>query len=47
MLSRFPTILLLVGLASATISKEYRLACQAVEAAISNASKVYYQGERE
>ena len=47
MLTRFPTILVLAGMASATISNQYRLACQAVEAAISNASGVYYPGERE
>ena len=45
LLSRFLTISVLAGLASATADKEYRSACKAVEAAISNASKVYYPGE--
>ena len=44
-LNRFLAIFALVGLAFATVDDEYRPACQAVEAAISNASKVYYSGE--
>ena len=45
MLTRFAAILALVGLAFATAGKDYRQACQAVGAVISNASKVYYPGE--
>lgn len=44
-LGRFLTKFSLVGLAFATIYEEYLPACRAVEAAISNASKVYYPGE--
>ena len=46
-LSRFLTIFPLAGLAFAIISEKYRPACRAVEAVISNASKVYYPGEYE
>ena len=44
-LSRFLTILPPATLAFATIGEGYRPACQRVEAAISNASEVYYPGE--
>jgi len=44
MFSRLLTIPALAGLALA-IGEEYRPACEAVEVAISNASKVYYPGE--
>ena len=37
----------LVGLALAITGEEHRPACEAVEAAISDMSKVYYPGERE
>jgi hypothetical protein len=47
LLSRFLTVSTFAGLAFATIDKEYRPACKAVEAAISNASGVYYPGECE
>lgn len=47
MLSRFLTISALAGLTFATTGKEYLLACKVVEVAISNASHVYYPGERE
>ena len=46
-LSRFLTIFPLAGLAFATVREEYLPACHAVEAAISNASNVYYSGEYE
>jgi len=45
MLSRLLTISALAGLAFSTIGDEYRQACKAVEAAISNSSNVYYSGE--
>jgi len=45
MLNRLLTILAFTGLGSATITNGYRQACKAVEAAISNASEVYYPGE--
>jgi len=45
MLSRLLTVLALTGLGFAAIDDEYRSACKAVEAAISNASNVYYPGE--
>ena len=41
----FDQLLTLWALAFSTIGNEYRLACKAVEAAISDASKVYYPGE--
>ena len=41
----FEQILTLTALAFSTIGNEYRLACKAVEAAISDVSKVYYPGE--
>ena len=44
MVSHLLTILALTGLGSATIGNEYRLACKAVEVAISHASEVYYPG---
>jgi len=47
MLNRFVTILALTGLAFATAGSKYRLACEAVDAAISEASEVYYPGEYE
>ena len=46
-LSRLLTILPLAGLTFFTTGNNYLSACQAVEAAISNASKVYYPGEHE
>lgn len=45
MLSSLLTISALAGLGFATTSNEYRLACKAVEAAISNMSNVYYPGD--
>jgi len=45
MLSRLLAIPALTVLAFSTIGDEYRLACKAVESAISNASNVYYPGE--
>jgi len=45
MLNRLLTISALAGLAFFTIADQYRPACEAVEAAISNASSVYYPGE--
>lgn len=39
------TFLALAGLAFAITNEQYRPACEAVEAVISNASKVYYPGE--
>ena len=45
MLSCLLTISVFAGLALSTIADEYRPACEAVEAAISNASSVYYPGE--
>ena len=44
-LSRFLTFFSLATLAFATAGNDYRSACQAVKAAISNASEVYYPGE--
>ena len=46
-LGRILAIFPLIGLAFAIICEGYLPACRAVEAAISNASKVYYLGERE
>jgi len=45
MFNRLLTISALVGLVLAAIGEEYRPACEAIEAVISNASKVYYPGE--
>jgi len=45
--SRFLTIFPLAGLAFATIGEDYLPTCREVEAAISNASNVYYPGEYE
>jgi len=45
MLGRLLKISALTGLAFSTIDDEYRQACKAVEAAISNTSDVYYPGE--
>jgi len=45
MLTGVLTVLALTGLGLAAIGDEFRLACKAVEAAISNASDVYYPGE--
>jgi len=45
MLGHLLTISALAGLAFSTIADEYHPACKAVEAAISNASSVYYPGE--
>ena len=45
--SRFLTILVLAGLAFVTADGNYLSACQAVKAAMSNASNVYYPGECE
>ena len=45
MLNRFFAILLLVGLAFATADEGYLPACRAVEAAISDASNIYYPGQ--
>jgi len=47
MLSRLLAISALTGLGFNTIGNEYRQACKTVEAAISNASKVYYPGEHD
>ena len=47
MFSRFLTISPLVGLVFATIGEGYLPACREVEAAISNASNIYYPGEHE
>jgi len=47
MLNRFFAILPLVGLAFATADEGYLPACRAIEAAISNASDVYYPGQFE
>ena len=44
-LSRFLAVSAFVGLASAAPNSTFRAACQAVEAAISTASDVYYWGE--
>ncbi|KAF9648818.1 FAD-binding domain-containing protein [Thelephora ganbajun] len=44
-LSSFLTISVLAALAFAATGDEYRAACEAVEAAISNTSKVYYPGD--
>lgn len=44
MLCSFLTISALAGLGFATTDNEYRPACEAVEAAISHASNVYYPG---
>ena len=46
-LGRFLAVSAYAGLAFASTSDTYRLACQAVEVAISNASNVYYPGECE
>lgn len=43
--NRVLTFSALAGLVLATIGEEYRPACEAVEAAILNASRVYYPGE--
>jgi len=45
MLNHLLTILALTGLGSATIRDKYRPACKTVEAAISDASGIYYPGE--
>jgi len=45
MLSYLLTILALTGLRFPPVSNKYRQACKTVEAAMSNASKVYYPGE--
>jgi len=45
MLSRLLTISTLIGLALSAVGDEYHQACRAVEAAMSNASDVYYPGE--
>ena len=45
MFNRLLTISALAGLVLTTICEEYRPACEAIEAAISNASKVYYPGK--
>jgi len=45
MLSCLLTISVFTGLAFSTIADEYRPACEAAEAAIFNASSVYYPGE--
>jgi len=45
MLGCLLTISALTGLAFSAVGDEYRQACKAVEAAISNASEVYYPGE--
>ena len=45
MFIRLLTILALAGLTLAAIGQEYRPVCEAIEVAISNASKVYYLGE--
>jgi len=45
MLNYLLTVLALTGQRPVTIGNEYRLACKAVEVAISNASNVYYPGE--
>ena len=37
----------MTGLASTVVANEYRPACEAVKAAISSASDVYYPGECE
>jgi len=47
MLNCLLTILALTGLGSATAGIEYRPACEAVEVAISHASRVYYPGEND
>ena len=47
MLSRLLTIFALTGLGSAATGNQYRQACDAVKAAISNASNVYYPGEHD
>jgi len=47
MLDRFLTILALTGLAFITAGNEYLSTCEAIDAAISDASKVYYPGECE
>ena len=46
-LNRFLTLSALAGLALATNDKKCILACKAVEATISDASKIYYPGECE
>ena len=45
MLSHFLVVSAFVGLVSTTPNSKYRAACQAVEAAISTASDVYYPGK--
>jgi len=45
MFSRLLTISMLIGLALSAVDDEYHQACRAVEAAMSNASDVYYPGE--
>jgi len=47
MVNRLVTILALTGLAFAAADSENRSACEAVDAAISEASEVYYPGEYE
>ena len=45
MLSHFLAVSAFVGLVSTTTNSKYRAACQAVDAAISTASDVYYPGK--
>ena len=45
--SRFLAISTLAGLAFAATYKEYLKTCKAIEGVISDASEVYYPGERE
>ena len=45
--SRLLKVLVLTGLVLAAVGEEYRPACEAVEGAISDASKVYYPGEHD
>jgi len=45
MLGRLLTISALAGLAFSAVGDGYHHACKAVEAAISNASEVYYPGK--
>ena len=47
MFSHFLTISTLVGLTFAVVGEDYRPACEAVAAAMSDASQVYYPGEHE
>ena len=44
-LNCFFAILPLVGLAFTTVDEGYLTACLAIEAAISNASNIYYPGQ--